>query len=118
MQIRSFVKWVVLAATATVMCVQAQEPQSIATASAMSRVVKKVAPEFPAAAKQLNVTGQSEVSVVVGTGGDVEEAKVLKGNAIFSQASLNAVKQWKFTPLAKDGAPVKFSTVILFNYQK
>jgi TonB family protein len=66
----------------------------------------------------LNVTGEQEVAITVGPQGDVEDAKVLKGNAMFSQASLAAVKQWKFTPLVKDGAPAKFTTVIVFNYQK
>jgi TonB family protein len=118
MQMTSIPRWAAVLAVGAMLCVQGQDAQSIATASAMARVVKKVSPEFPAAAKQLNVVGQSEVTIVVGTGGDVEDAKVLKGNAIFSQASLNAVKQWKFTPLTKDGAPVKFSAVIIFNYQK
>jgi TonB family protein len=98
--------------------VYAEEPLQIATASAMSRVTKKVAPEFPPAAKQLHLSGPQEVAVVVNSAGDVEEAKVVKGNAVFSSASLAAVKQWKFTPLVKDGQPTKFATVLLFNYQR
>ncbi|MBI5084575.1 MAG: energy transducer TonB, partial [Acidobacteria bacterium] len=75
-------------------------------------------PDFPLAAKQLNVSGQQEVSIVVNAQGDVEDAKVIKGNAMFSQASLTAVRQWKFTPMVKDGQAVKFASVIIFNYQR
>lgn len=118
MKIMDCVKWAVLVAVAAVLGASAQDAMALPTASAMARVSKKVAPDFPAAAKQLNVTGQSEVAIVVSAQGDVEEAKVLRGNAIFSQASMMAVKQWKFTPMVKDGAAVRFSTVIIFNYQK
>jgi len=96
----------------------AQEPTQLATPTALARLVKKVAPDYPPAAKQLNVQGSQEVSITVNASGDVEDAKVVKGNAMFTQASLAAVKQWKFTPLLKDGAPVKFSAVILFTYTK
>lgn len=118
MKVTNCAKWSVLLAVAAMMCVTAQEVQAISTATAMARVAKKVSPVYPPAAKQLNLSGQQDVSVVVGPSGDVEEAKVLKGNAVFSQASLIAVRQWKFTPLVKDGAPAKFSTVIVFNYQR
>jgi TonB family protein len=96
----------------------AEDPQQVATASAMARVTKKVAPEFPLAAKQLNLSGPQEVAVVINAAGDVEAAKVVKGNVVFSNASLAAVKQWKFTPMQKDGQPIRFATVLMFNYQR
>ena len=96
----------------------ADDPTLIATASAMARATKKVSPDYPMAAKQLNVTGQQEVSIVVDLQGGVEDAKVIKGNAMFTQASLAAARQWKFTPLTKDGQPIRFSAVIIFNYAR
>jgi hypothetical protein len=35
---------------------------------------------------------------------------------MFSSASTAAAKQWKFTPLSKDGAASEFMTVLVFNY--
>lgn len=93
---------------------QAQEVASLPTATAMARVTKRVAPDYPVAAKQLNITGTMEVAVTVSESGDVEDAKVLKGNAMFSQSCLAAVKQWKFTPYEKG----KFTSVIVFNFTK
>ena len=109
---------VLLAAAAVPAVVCAQEPLQVPTASAMARVTKRVPPEFPSVAKQLNLSGGQEVAVVVSAAGDVEEAKVVKGNAVFSSASLAAVKQWKFTPMVQDGQPVKFAAVLVFEYKR
>lgn len=106
----------VLAAAVAAMPAFAQE--SVPTALAMARATKKVAPDFPAAARQLNLTGVSEVEVQVNEAGDVVEAKMLKGNAIFSSNALSAARQWKFTPMMKDGAALKFTSVLIFNFAK
>jgi periplasmic protein TonB len=104
--------------TAIFLASSAMGQEMITSANAMSRVVKKVAPEFPVAARQLNVTGFQEVQVTVNAEGDVEDVKVVKGNPMFTLASTAAVKQWKFTPLLKDGAPAKFMAVLTINYSK
>ena len=98
--------------------VWAADVAQMTTPSAMARVTKKVSPAYPPAAKQLNIQGQQELTVLVNESGDVEEAKVTKGNALFTTASMSAIKQWKFTPMVKDGTAVKFETVIVFNYSK
>lgn len=116
MNISQWIRCVVVVAIA--LALPALGQQEITTANAMGRIVKKVAPAYPVAAKQLNVTGSQDLQIVVDEEGNVIDAKVLKGNALFTQSSLAAVKEWKFTPLLKDGQPVKFSTVITFNYTK
>jgi TonB family protein len=118
---RDFVKCAVLVAvlaTIAVPSLLSAETLSIPTASAMARVAKKVAPEYPAAARQLNVSGSLEVEITVGEDGSVTEAKVLKGNAMFSSASLSAVKLWKFNPMVQDGVAKSFTSVIVFNFTK
>lgn len=92
------------------------ETPTITTANAMVRASKKVSPEFPMAAKQLHISGSQEVQVTVSKTGDVVDAKVLKGNAMFSTSSVAAAKQWKFAPLVKDGEASEFVAVLIFNY--
>jgi len=116
MKISQWIRCAVLVAVAALLPAYAQE--EITTANALGRVVKKVAPTFPVAAKQLNVTGTQDVQIVVDEDGNVIDAKVLKGNALFTQSTLAAIKEWKFTPLQKDGQPVKFTTIVTFNYTK
>jgi bla regulator protein blaR1 len=113
---RMIVLLAVLALSGAAMIASAQE--IVPTAIAMARATKKVPPEFPAAARQLNITGASEVEVHVNESGDVVEVKILKGNAIFSANSMAAARQWKFTPMNKDGAAQKFTTVLVFNFAK
>lgn len=114
------IQWtnVVLPVLLLTLALPAQDATTLPTSAAMARVTKRVAPEYPVAARQLNIQGTQEIAVTVSESGDVEDAKVLKGNAMFSQSSLAAIKQWKFTPLDKDGSPAKFSSVIVINYTK
>ena len=96
--------------------VRAEEPANMTTANAMTRATKKVTPDFPLAARQLKLAGSSEVQITVSKAGDVVEAKVVKGNAIFTLSALNAAKQWKFAPLSKDGAVTEFTAVLIFHF--
>lgn len=94
----------------------AEDVVEIPTTLAMSRATKKVPPAYPPIAMQLKLKGELTVDIVVNAQGEVEDAKVAKGNAVFSQNALSAVKQWKFQPLEKDGKPVKMATTIAFNF--
>jgi TonB family protein len=120
LQIRSFLRVVTVAAIliSGVETINAEEPAQLSTALAMARAAKKVNPEYPAAARQLGISGTQDVAITVNEQGDVLDAKVTKGNAMFSNASIAAVKQWKFTPYVKDGTALKFSTTIMFTYAK
>ncbi len=118
---RDFMKWAVLVAvlaTIALPSLLSAETVSIPTATAMARIAKKVAPGYPAAAKQLNISGSLDVEITVNEEGSVTDAKVLKGNAMFSSSSLAAVKQWKFMPLVQDGVGKGFTSVIVFNFTK
>jgi TonB family protein len=108
--------WATLLALTAGTAVLADETPTISTANAMVRATKKVSPEFPIAAKQLHIIGAQDVQVTVSKTGDVIDAKVLKGNAMFSNSSMAAAKQWKFAPLVKDGTSSEFTAVLVFNY--
>lgn len=96
----------------------AQDVVNVPSSQAMNRATKKVTPAYPPIAQQLKLTGELTVDVVINSQGEVEEAKVAKGNAVFSHNVLMAVKQWKFQPMEKDGKPVKMATTIAFNFSK
>jgi protein TonB len=117
---RQFVQILTAFALLVLACpvILADDPPSLPTPLALARAVKKVNPEYPAAARQLGISGTQDVAITVSEDGDVLDAKVTKGNAMFTSSSLNAVKQWKFTPYVKDGGARMFSTVIQFTYSK
>lgn len=65
-------------------------------------------PKYPADAAANKVTGKVVVIVDVAADGSVADARVEKSEpaGVFDQATLDAVKQWKFQPAIKDGKAV------------
>jgi protein TonB len=61
-------------------------------------VVKKIEPEYPAMARQVRLSGQVQVDVLIDASGNVETVKLLKGNALLSSSAITALKKWKFAP--------------------
>lgn len=58
----------------------------------------KVAPAYPDLARRTNVRGTVKVMVIVSPNGNVKDARVLGGNPILVNATLEALKKWKFEP--------------------
>lgn len=69
------------------------------------KVVRRVAPQYPVIAKQMNVTGKVIVDLTLKEDGSVESAKTVLGSPVLAPAALMAGKGWKFEPVkAADGA--------------
>lgn len=85
--------------------------------TAMSNVVNKVSPSYPPVARQLRLTGDVEVDVTINTDGKVEDAKVVKGNSVFSAATVDAVKKWEFRPFQVQGKISKVATTLVFSFK-
>ena len=60
--------------------------------------VRKVAPVFPAIARQMGLTGTVVVNVTVDATGKVIKAESASNSKVFVTAAIDAVKQWKFAP--------------------
>ena len=67
------------------------------------KVKQKVAPEYPALARQFNASGVVKLSVEISPSGEVRDVKPLGGHPLLIPAAENAVKRWKFEP-AKDSS--------------
>lgn len=92
----------------------------------------RVAPAYPAIAKQERVDGTILVQVLVSETGDVLSVEVIKaqlrhhtGKAdeipmaaeeALKQAAVDAVRQWKFTPTLSKGQPIKVLGTITLNF--
>src|SRR5579863_2848077 len=79
----------------------------VGTADAMKAVTKKTAPEYPPIARQLKIAGSVQVDVTIDTEGNVENVKIVSGNAMLTSSVVTAVKKWKFTPFTQEGAATK-----------
>jgi TonB family protein len=75
------------------------------------KLIAQAQPIYPATAKALKLTGTVKVIVVIGAGGQIKDAKVQGGHPLFVDATLEALKRWKYAP-----APSETTTVLEFNF--
>lgn len=80
--------------------------QDAATDAAKRKVRSKVAPEYPALARQMNVTGKVKIETTIAADGHVLGTKVIGGSPLLVNAALDAVKRWRFEPGPKDTTEV------------
>src|SRR3984893_5593251 len=75
------------------------------------KVKTKVAPSYPELAKRMNVTGRVKIEVIITPDGRVKSTRALGGHPLLVQASLDAVKEWKFV-----AAPEETTQVVEFEF--
>ena len=68
--------------------------------------VHYVAPIYPAVARAAHIEGTVILEAVIGTDGSVQELRVLRPVPFLSDAALEAVRQWLFTPTRLNSEPV------------
>jgi TonB family protein len=89
----------------------------VLTDDALKAATKKTPPEYSPIAKQLRIMGKVEVDVTIDADGNVENVKIVSGNAMLTPSVVTAVKKWKFTPFTQDGAPTKAITQLQFDFK-
>jgi periplasmic protein TonB len=73
----------------------------------MAFLISKVPPVYPKAAIDAHVQGTVKLKTVIDTDGRVIEATFVSGPAMLTQASIDAVKQWRFKPALLQGVPAQ-----------
>ena len=73
-----------------------------AGADAKRKVRTRITPEYPALARQMNVTGRVKIEATVAADGHVVSTKVLGGSPLLVNAALDALKKWHFEPGPKE----------------
>ncbi len=80
----------------------AQAELRVSMSEALKAAVKRPSPTYSPIAKQMRVSGDVDVEVSISKAGDVENVKVLSGNALLTAPVVKAVKEWKFSPFASE----------------
>lgn len=66
-------------------------------------LIKRVEPRYPPIAQTARLEGKVVVDAIIRRDGTVSEVNVLSStNAMFEQACIDAVRQWRFTPGSQD----------------
>ena len=81
-----------------------------------ARVLQRVEPEYPEAARQQHIQGQIVLEAYVGKDGVVQQLTVISGNSMLATAASHAVLQWRFKPLVQDGRAGEFQTRIKVHF--
>ena len=82
-------------------------PKKVTKAEGLAAVTSKVPPDYPVIAKQLKISGDVELEVLVAESGTVEKVNIVSGNPVLTRPATEALKKWKFAPFTADGKTVK-----------
>jgi len=81
------------------------------------KLVHRVAPAYPAQARQMRLEGTVILAAMVMEDGTVRDVKVVEGAPVLAQSAVDAVKRWRYKPYQLDGKPVKNETTITINFK-
>jgi TonB family protein len=73
-------------------------------------------PEYPAAARQANISGTVVVQVTIDEYGNVIAARVVSGHPLLQAAALAAAREAKFSPTFMMGEAVKVNGVLTYQF--
>ncbi|HEY6305781.1 MAG TPA: energy transducer TonB [Candidatus Angelobacter sp.] len=80
------------------------------------QVLKRVAPTYPAIAKQQRISGTLLVEADVNKMGKVTNMQLVSGPPVFRDAAFEAIKQWQFRPAMLNGQPISQKTQIRLHF--
>jgi TonB family protein len=81
------------------------------------KATSRMEPTYPLEAKRRHIAGSVMVEATVDETGHVVAARALCGPVMLRDASVEAARNWRFTPTTVNGAPVKVVGVITFNFR-
>lgn len=79
-------------------------------------LVKRVEPTYPEIALVAKVTGLVILEASVAADGSVESVRVLRSVKFLDEAAIDAVKQWRYSPLVLNGVPTPFVLSVTLNF--
>ena len=79
-------------------------------------LVHRVEPVYPALAVARQLEGIVILEALVDQHGRVEDVRVLRSNGVFDAAALEAVRQWRYSPVLLNGQPEKFILTVVVSF--
>ena len=82
-------------------------------------LVHRVEPVYPGLAVSARIEGTVILEAIVDEEGRVESLKVLRSLGVLDRAALEAVRQWRYSPVLLNGRPEKFilTVVVTFKFE-
>jgi protein TonB len=97
-----------------------QKPIRIGGQVTAPALVFRVEPKYPDFAAQAQIEGLVILEATVDVDGRVEAVTVLRSHGLLDQAAIDAVKQWRYSPLVLNGKPFPFilTVTVRFSVQR
>ena len=80
------------------------------------KLLNRVTPAYPEIAVAARTAAMLILEATVGADGRVQSVKVLRGQPLFDQSAVDAVKQWRYRPLLLNGVPVPFIVTVTLSF--
>ena len=79
-------------------------------------LIHRVEPQYPSIAKQLHIQGAVIIKAIISREGVIEQAQVISGQGMLSNAALAAIRQWKYRPYYLNNEAIEVETEITVNF--
>ncbi len=80
-------------------------------------LVHRVEPRYPDIARNAHAAGVVVLEATVDPSGRVQSVRVLRGNDMLNDAAVEAVKQWRYSPLMLNGQATPFILTVTVTFQ-
>jgi protein TonB len=80
-------------------------------------LVHRVEPVYPALAVRAGIEGIVILEATVDREGRVEDLKVLRSHPLLEQAAIDAVRQWRYSPVLLNGKPERFILTVVVTFR-
>ena len=89
----------------------------ISSGLAAPRLVRRVEPAYPEIAAAARLTALVVLEAEVDARGQVTRVSVEHGHALFDEAAIEAVRQWRYQPLLLNGEPTAFVLTVTIRFE-
>jgi protein TonB len=79
-------------------------------------LIARTDPEYPLIAQAAKLEGVVILEATVDEAGRVESVKVLRSAKLLDKAAIEAVKQWRYSPLRLNGRPTPFVLTVTVQF--
>ena len=87
------------------------------TSTEPDELIHRVEPQYPEAARAGGIQGAVVLNVQIGRDGAVQDVQLVSGARQLAQASIDAVRQWRFKPRLVNGSPTPMQTKVTLNFE-
>jgi protein TonB len=94
--------------------VKPSAPASLKVSSGVmaGNLIEKTLPQYPAIPKAAGIQGTVVLQATISKSGSIQNLRVISGPPMLQQATLDAVRTWRYKPYLLNGEPVEVETTI------